>query len=48
MSVRFGGLDMWYKCSADGKDLWDTPYFLGGTDEDGNRVFFWIVDARLH
>lgn len=47
MSVGFGGPDMWYKCSVDGKDLWDTPYFPGDTDEDGNRVFFWIVDARL-
>lgn len=47
MSVGFGGPDMWYKCSADGKDLWDTPYYPGDVDEDGNRVFFWIMDANL-
>ena len=47
MSVGFGGSAMWYKCSADGKDLWDTPYYPGDVDEDGNRVFFWIMDANL-
>lgn len=47
MSVGFGGNDVWYKCSADGKDLWDTPYYPGDMDEEGNRVFFWIMDAHL-
>lgn len=47
MSVGFGGSDMWYKCSADGKDLYDTPYFPGDIDEEGNKVFFWIMDAHL-
>lgn len=47
MSVGFGGNGLWYKCSADGRDIWDTPYYPGDIDEDGNTVFFWIVDARL-
>lgn len=47
MSVGFGGNSLWYKCSADGRDIWDTPYYPGDIDEDGNTVFFWIVDARL-
>ena len=47
MSVGFGGNGLWYKCSADGRDIWDTPYYPGDVDEDGNTVFFWIVDARL-
>lgn len=47
MSVGFGGNDMWYRCSVDGKDFMDTPYWPGDLDEEGNRVFFWVVDARL-
>mgnify|MGYP006924659312 CR=1 FL=1 len=47
MSVGFGGPDTQYICSADGKELWDSPFFPGDLDPDGNRVFFWIKNARL-
>lgn len=47
MSVGFGGPDIEYICSADGKDLWDSPFMPGDIDPDGNRVYYWIKNARL-
>ncbi len=47
LSVGFGGPDVKYTCSADGKDLWDSPFMPGDIDPDGNRVFYWIKNARL-
>ncbi|MBX6333722.1 hypothetical protein IRY61_00060 [Candidatus Saccharibacteria bacterium] len=47
MSVGFGGDDVQYICSADGKDLYDTPYWPGDRGPDGQPVFFWIKNARL-
>lgn len=47
MSVGFGGPDIEYVCSADGKDLWESPFWPGDEDPDGNRVFYWIKNARL-
>ncbi|MCQ2010553.1 hypothetical protein NOM01_11050 [Sporolactobacillus sp. STSJ-5] len=47
MSVGFGGPDIDYVCSADGKSLWDSPFMPGDLDPDGKRVFYWIKNARL-
>ncbi|MEK6459164.1 hypothetical protein AABM27_01520 [Heyndrickxia faecalis] len=47
MSVGFGGDDIQYICSADGQDLYDTPYWPGDRGPDGQPVFFWIKNARL-
>jgi hypothetical protein len=47
MSVGFGGSDIEYVCSADGKSLWDSSFMPGDLDPDGNRVFYWIKNARL-
>ncbi len=47
MSVGFGGDDIQYICSVDGKDLFDTPYWPGDRGPDGQPVFFWIKNARL-
>ena len=46
LSVGFGG-DYDYICSADNLSLSETPYWPGDTDENGERVFFWIVNANL-
>lgn len=46
LSVGFGG-DYDYICSADNLSLSETPYWPGDTDENGERVFFWIVNASL-
>ncbi|RYM02792.1 hypothetical protein EWH99_10680 [Sporolactobacillus sp. THM7-7] len=47
MSVGFGGPDTQLICNVDGKELWDSPYFPGDEDQDGNRVFYWIKNAHL-
>lgn len=47
MSVGFGGPDTQYICGADGKSLWDSPFMPGDVDPDGNRVYYWIKNARL-
>lgn len=47
MSVGFSASLDDYICSADGKSYWDSPYFPGDRDTDGNPVFYWIKNATL-
>lgn len=47
MSVGFGGMNLWYKSSYDGKDIFDSRYYPGDKDENGNLVYYYIMDANL-
>ncbi|MFP5109644.1 hypothetical protein ACSU6B_23240 [Neobacillus sp. C211] len=48
LSIGFGG-DLWYRCSSCNRDMWDyeCPHFPGLEDENGIRVFVWVMDATL-
>ncbi|MFP5116164.1 hypothetical protein ACSU64_28040, partial [Bacillaceae bacterium C204] len=48
LSIGFGG-ELWYRCSSCGRDMWDyeCPHFPGLEDENGIRVFVWVMDASL-
>lgn len=47
MSVGFGGINLWYKSSYDGKDIFESRYYPGDKDENGNLVYYYIMDATL-
>lgn len=47
MSVGFGGINLWYKSSYDGKDIYESRYYPGDKDENGNLVYYYIMDATL-
>lgn len=47
MSVGFGGINLWYKSSYDGKDIFESLYYPGDKDENGNLVYYYIMDATL-
>lgn len=49
LSVGFGGDELWYQCSSCKRDLWDSActHFPGLDDEEGQRVFAIIINARL-
>ncbi len=47
MSVGFGGMNLWYKSSYDGKDIFESRYYPGDKDENGNLVYYYIMDATL-
>lgn len=47
MSVGFGGINLWYKSSYDGKDIFESRYYPVDKDENGNLVYYYIMDATL-
>lgn len=47
MSVGFGGINLWYKSSYDGKDIYESRYYPGDKDENGNLVYYYIMNATL-
>lgn len=47
MSVGFGGINLWYKSSYDGKDIFESRYYPGDKDENGNLVYYYIMNATL-
>jgi hypothetical protein len=48
MSVGFGGVECWYKCSICSRNLWDNQCaHYPGLMYDGVRAFAWIENARL-
>jgi len=49
LSVGFGGDEMYHRCSSCGRDIfdWNCGHFPGLEDENGNRTFAWVTNARL-